>query len=131
MRSLTTRKKFPLLRLHEHTLTCSKSQTKFQNLTNRQILLLIGRDVPPLHKVHESCNGSRNAPWGQRLDLGWVVLGNTCLNGAHNPEQISTCKTQVLHNSRPSLFVPCPNRFHVKFDTNQAHPSLTANLTTA
>ena len=82
-----------------------------------EILLLIGRDVPPLHKVHESRNGSRNAPWGQRLDLGWVVLGNTCLNGAHKPEQISTCKTQVLHNGRPSLFVPCPNRLHVKFDT--------------
>ena len=87
-----------------------------------EILLLIGRDVSPLHKVHESPNGSRNAPWGQRLDLGWVVLGNTCLNGAHKPEQISTCKTQVLHTSRPSLFVPCPNHFHVKFDTNTDTP---------
>ena len=87
-----------------------------------EILLLIGRDVPPLHKVHESRNGSRNAPWGQRLDLGWVVLGNTFLNGAHKPEQISTCKTQVLHNCRPSLFVPCPNRFHVNFDTDTDAP---------
>ena len=87
-----------------------------------EILLLIGREVPPLHKVHKSCNSSRNAPWGQRVDLGWVVFGNTCLNGAHKPEQISTCKTQVLHNGRPSLFMPCPNHFHVKFNTNTDAP---------
>ena len=79
-----------------------------------EILLLIGRDVPPLHKVHESRNRPRNAPWGQRLDLGWVVLGNTCLDGTHKPDQISMYKTQVLHNGRPSLFVPCPNHFHLK-----------------
>ena len=95
-----------------------------------EILLLIGRDVPPLHKVHESRNGSRNAPWGQRLDLGWVVLGNTCLNGAHKPEQISTCKTQVLP---ADLHCSCPVRtvFMSSSTPTQTHHSLTANLTTA
>ena len=34
------------------------------------ILLLIGRNAPPLQKVHESRNGPRNAPWAQRFDLG-------------------------------------------------------------
>ena len=33
---------------------------------NADILLLIGRDVPPLHKVQESINGATHAPWGQR-----------------------------------------------------------------
>ena len=32
------------------------------------------------------------------------------------------CKTQLLHNSRPSPFVPCPNLFHVKFDINTDAP---------
>ena len=83
-----------------------------------EILLLVGRDIPPLHKVHQSINGPRNAPWGQQLDLGWVVLGNTCLDGAHKPDEISAFKTQVLHNGRPSAFLPCPNRFHLKHDTS-------------
>ncbi|KAK3735147.1 hypothetical protein QZH41_001892 [Actinostola sp. cb2023] len=40
-----------------------------------EVLLLIGRDVPAIHKVRESRNGPRNAPWAQRLDLG-PVAGN-------------------------------------------------------
>ena len=72
------------------------------------ILLLIGRDTPPLHKVHESRNGPRDAPWAQRLDLGWVVIGNACLNGAHRPNRISSFKTQLLDNGRPTYMEPCP-----------------------
>ena len=77
--------------------------------------MLVGRDIPALHKVHESRNGLRDAPWGQRLDLGWVVLGSTCLDGGHKPgEHVTSCKTQVLHNGRPSLLEPCLNRFSIK-----------------
>lgn len=82
-----------------------------------EILLLVGRVIPTVHMVHQSLNGPRKAPWGQRLDLGWVVLGNTCLDGAHRPDEISAFKTQVLHNGRPSVFLPCPNRFHLKHGT--------------
>ena len=81
-----------------------------------EVLLLVGRDIPALHKIHESHNWPRNVPWSQRLDLGWVVLGKTCLNGAHKPVEISTFKTQVLYNGQPSLFIPCPNRFYLKHD---------------
>ena len=77
------------------------------------ILLLIGRDVPPLHKVRESRNGRGNSPWAQRLDLGWVILGNTCLDGVHKPNDLSSFKTHLLHNGRPSIFEPCSNVFHV------------------
>ena len=66
--------------------------------------------------IGRSC--AKNAPWGQRLDLGWVVLGDTCLDGAHKPVEISTFKTQVLYNDRPSLFIPCLNRFYLKHDTS-------------
>ena len=79
-----------------------------------EILLLVGRDAPPLHKIHESRNGPRNAPWAQRLDLGWVVLGNVCLDGAHKPAEVSSYRTQVLDNGRPSFLLPCSNRIYVK-----------------
>ncbi|CAB4037386.1 Hypothetical predicted protein, partial [Paramuricea clavata] len=77
------------------------------------ILLRIGRNAPPLQKVHESRNGPRNAPWAQRLDLGWVIIGNACLDGAHTPKP-SCYKTNVLESGRPSILSPCPNRFHIK-----------------
>ncbi|KAK3730804.1 hypothetical protein QZH41_001160 [Actinostola sp. cb2023] len=41
-----------------------------------EVLLLIGRDVPAIHKVRESRNGPRNAPWAQRLDLGLLDHGH-------------------------------------------------------
>ena len=77
------------------------------------ILLLVGRDAAPLHKVHESRNRTRDSPWAQRLDLGWVILGNICLNGPHKPDSTSTYKTHILLSSRPSILEPCPNSFLV------------------
>lgn len=49
-----------------------------------QILLLLGRDILQVHKVREHRNGPPNAPYAQRVDLGWVVVGNVCLGAAHN-----------------------------------------------
>ena len=72
------------------------------------ILLLIGRD--PLHKVRESRNGRGNMPWAQHLELGWVVLGNACLDGVHQPITPSTFATNI---ERASIFEPCPNMFEV------------------
>lgn len=81
-----------------------------------EILLLVGRDAPPLQKTHESRNGPRNAPWAQRLDLGWVIIGNACLDGAHKPSP-SCYHTNILESGRPSILLPCPNRFHIKEKT--------------
>ena len=55
--------------------------------SDAEILLLVGRDVPPLHKVRESRNGKGNSPWAQWLELGWVILGNACLGGAHQTQR--------------------------------------------
>ena len=77
------------------------------------ILILVGRDVPQLHKVHESQNGRGNVPWAQRLDLRWVIVGEACLEGVHKPEDIGVFKTQ-LPNSHPSLFEPCPNKLTIE-----------------
>ena len=87
------------------------------------ILLLIGRDVPPMHKVHESRNGPRDALWAQRLDLGWVVIGNAGLNGAHKPSQIGAFKTHLLNNGRPSFMEPCPNLLYLECEAALRHAS--------
>ena len=78
------------------------------------ILLLVGRNVPQLHKVHESRNGKGASPWAQRLDLGWVILGKVCLDGAHQPADVSLCKRHILPNGQPSNLEPCPNALIVK-----------------
>ncbi|CAB3978844.1 Hypothetical predicted protein [Paramuricea clavata] len=78
------------------------------------ILLLVGRNVPQLHKVYESRNGKGASPWAQRLDLGWVILGKVCLDGAHQPDDVSSYKTHILPNGRPSILEPCPNALIVK-----------------
>ena len=78
------------------------------------ILLLVGRNAPQLHKVHESRNGKGASPWTQRWDLGWVILGKIRLDVAHTPSNVSSYWTHVLPNGRPSILQPCPNAFTVK-----------------
>ncbi|XP_075924090.1 uncharacterized protein LOC142925100 [Petromyzon marinus] len=79
-----------------------------------QILLLLGRDMLRVHKVRDQHNGPHDAPYTQRLDLGWVIVGDVCLDGTHKPDHISTFRTSVLTNGRTSLFKPCPNHFTLK-----------------
>ena len=47
-----------------------------------EILLLLGRYIIHVHKVCSQCNGPHNAPFAQRLDLGWVIVGDVCLRVA-------------------------------------------------
>ena len=77
-------------------------------------MLLVGRDVPQLHKVHASRNGRGNVPWAQCLDLGWVIVGEACLDGSHKPEDVSVFQTKMTHNGRPTTFEPCPNKFYLQ-----------------
>ncbi|XP_040077158.1 uncharacterized protein LOC120849101 [Ixodes scapularis] len=79
-----------------------------------QILLLLGRDILRVHKVRQQCNGPPDAPFAQRLDLGWVIIGDVCLGRARKPDCVTNFKTNVLENGRPSLFEPCRNHFLVK-----------------
>ncbi|KAG1927244.1 hypothetical protein F2P79_024382 [Pimephales promelas] len=81
---------------------------------NGSILVLLGRDIPRVHKVREHYNGPHDAPYAQRLDLGWVIIGDVCLGGAHVPSNLSVFRTSVLNNGRTSLLDSCTNSFHVK-----------------
>ena len=93
-----------------------------------EILPLVGRDAPPLHKIHDSRNGPRNAPWAQRLDLGWVVLGNVCMDDAYKATEVSSYRTQVLDNGRPSFLLSCSNWLYVK---HGSHADSTTHLETS
>ncbi|XP_059825157.1 uncharacterized protein LOC132393780 isoform X2 [Hypanus sabinus] len=73
-----------------------------------EILLLLGRDVIQVHKVRQQINGPLDAPFAQRLDLGWVVIGEVCLGDVHKP-MVNTLKTNVLESGRHSIFQPCPS----------------------
>lgn len=53
-------------------------------------------------------------PYDQRLDLGWVIVGEVCLGGAHKPTDVSTFKTNVLLNGKLSLFNPCRNYMKIR-----------------
>ncbi|XP_033979973.1 uncharacterized protein LOC117477426 [Trematomus bernacchii] len=94
---------------------------------NAPILLLLGRDILRVHKVREQINGPHNAPYAQRLDLGWVIVGEVCLGIAHKPSEVNVYKTNILHNGCTSYLSPCPNSIHVKEDFSgmTQHPSLT------
>lgn len=85
------------------------------------IWLLLGRDTPQAHKVRETRNGPNYAPWAQRLDLGWVIVGEACLGRVHTENSdVNTFRTHILENGRPSLFKPCDRRLTVKENVTPA-----------
>ena len=57
---------------------------------------------------------SKDALWAQRLDLGWVVIGNACSNSAHKPRKIATFKNHFLDNGRPSFMELCPSLLYLE-----------------
>ena len=86
-----------------------------------EILLLLGRDILRVHKARKLINGPHDAPYAQKLDLGWVIIGDVCLGRAHRPIEVTSMKTHVLENGRPSLFQPCENHMTVKENFSKQH----------
>lgn len=78
------------------------------------ILLLLGRDILQAHKVREQISGPGDAQFAQRLDLGWIVVGDVCLGGAHRTLEVGSYKTAILENGRTSYLQPCSNQIKVK-----------------
>lgn len=109
-------------RLEIPTPDAAKHHAHLQSIANlipeldcdAQILLLLGRDDLQVHKVRDQRNGPNNAPYAQKLDLGWVVVGDVCLGSAHKPSKASVYRTNVLENGRHSHFSPCPNHLVLK-----------------
>ena len=78
-----------------------------------KISLLIGRDLIPAHYVLDQKIGQPGQPYAQRLKLGWVVIGETCLDGQHVPRDVNSMKTHAYFNGRPTTLDPCDNYIHV------------------
>lgn len=66
------------------------------------------------HQVLYQRPGKDNEPYAQRLKLGWVIIGETCLGSAHQPDIVTVNKTSILRNGQESLIKPCPNEFEIK-----------------
>lgn len=81
---------------------------------NVNIELLIGRDLIECHHVLDQRIGEKGQPYGQKLHLGWVIIGNVCLGKTHLPEAICVNKTSILSHGRPTVLQPCENAFSVK-----------------
>jgi hypothetical protein len=79
-----------------------------------RIELLIGRDLIAAHHVLDQKVGGDGLPFGQRLPLGWVIIGSVCVGKTHQSETVGVLKTSVLPNGRASLLVPCDSEFSVK-----------------
>eukprot|EP00079_Xenopus_tropicalis_P036616 XP_017950387.1 PREDICTED: uncharacterized protein LOC101733460 [Xenopus tropicalis] len=93
------------------------------------ILLLLGRDILRVHKVRQQCNGPHDAPYAQRLDLGWVIVGDVCLDKMHRPSEVDSYKTHVLRSGRTTHFRPCPHHFEVKENTKDMIPATSVTPT--
>lgn len=98
---------------------------------NAQIYILLGRDILRVHKVRQQCNGNQDDPYAQRLNLGWVIVGNVCLDRAHKPPSVGVYKTHTLPNGRTSMLSPCPNKIQVKESlmTKNTHQPSTVSCT--
>lgn len=97
---------------HSHLKSIAKAIPPLDSEAN--ILLLFGRDVLRVHKVREQINGPHDIPFAQRLDLGWVLVGDVCLGGAHRSSQVNAFKTTVLENGCPTYLEPCTRKVQVK-----------------
>ncbi|XP_060745195.1 uncharacterized protein LOC132858752 [Tachysurus vachellii] len=78
------------------------------------IFLLLGRDMIRVHKAHKQVNGPPNAPFAQKLDLGWVIVGDMCLGKVHKPTFIQSYHTNIMENGQSTYFHPCPNNYTIK-----------------
>ena len=86
---------------------------------NAGIHILIGRDAPELLKVRAFKNGAAGAPWAHRLDLGWTITGQMCLDLAGGPAHVIARRTALYPTygepQEPELALsPCPNKLTVK-----------------
>lgn len=77
------------------------------------ILMLIGRDVITAHHVIDHRIGPSDTPYGQKLALGWTIIGESCLGKVHASEDMSVFKTSVLVDGRSTLFEPCESHHNI------------------
>ncbi len=81
--------------------------------TSTPIILLLGRGILSVHKVREQYNGPGNMPYAQRLDLGWVIVGEVCMGGVHKSGTANVFRKNMLQNRHTSFFPSCSKGIQV------------------
>ena len=77
------------------------------------IELLIGRDLISAHHVLDQRFNTEGLPYAQKLPLGWIIIGETCLGKVHRPSTICVFKTSILEDGRSTCFLPCESHITV------------------
>ncbi|XP_055997868.1 uncharacterized protein LOC125646037 [Ostrea edulis] len=90
------------------------------------IQLLIGRDLVDVHQVQGQVTGPPASPFSQKLSLGWVIIGEVCLDGRHKPSDLSVLKTNIQNDGRGTIFTPCQNSIHLKVQGPPSHVTFQA-----
>lgn len=67
---------------------------------NAKTLLLLGRDIISVHYVQDQRIGGSNSPYGQKISLGWVIVGETCIGRAHKSSQVNVNQTAIFSSKQ-------------------------------
>jgi hypothetical protein len=69
-----------------------------------EIMLLIGRDLIDAHHVENQITGPQGAPFAQKLSLGWVIVGEVCIDKFHKADtNVNSLKTNLLVDGRTTF----------------------------
>ncbi|KAK3082658.1 hypothetical protein FSP39_001646 [Pinctada imbricata] len=85
------------------------------------ISILIGRDLLCVHQVMDQKVGlSPHEPFAQRLNLGWVIIGEACLDKHQKHSKVNVLKTLAIPESGKqlcaSVFYPC--EYNIQLTSN-------------
>ena len=84
---------------------------------NIPIGLLIGRDLLEAHHIEKQIVGPKDSPFAQKIGLGWVIVGDVCLDKRHPPDfepvEITSFKTSIIQENRVSIFKPCSSNIKI------------------
>ena len=76
------------------------------------------------HHVYNQVIGPLEAPYAQRLKLGWVIVGETCLDKQNAPQDFNVKKTFISSETTMTIQAPCAEKFKSqKQDTDLAFTS--------
>ena len=65
------------------------------------VSLLIGRDLLSVHHIMDQRIGLPREPFAQKVNLGWVIIGESCLGGHSKRPKASVMKTCLQSGSNP------------------------------
>nr|XP_022329399.1 uncharacterized protein LOC111128201 [Crassostrea virginica] len=84
---------------------------------NIPIGLLIGRDLLEAHHIEKQIVGPKDSPFAQKIGLGWVIVGDVCLDKRHPPDfepvEITSFKTSIIQENKVSIFKPCSSNIKI------------------